>query len=130
MNGRLPSGAICNLDCKYCFFLSKEALYPDSRFRMSEEVLEPYNKQVIESQRSPHVTIAWQGGEPTLMELPFFRRAMELVNQYLRPGMTLVLRGLGIEPAKISGLPIAITLMLALVGVLCFASIYSGTGPF
>ncbi|HEY9897985.1 MAG TPA: anaerobic sulfatase maturase [Pantanalinema sp.] len=84
-----PTGAICNLDCKYCFFLSKEALYPDSSFRMSDDVLENYIRQVIESQRSPHVTIAWQGGEPTLMGLPFFRRAMELVKKHLRPGMTI-----------------------------------------
>lgn len=84
-----PTGAICNLDCKYCFFLSKEALYPGSRFRMSDEVLEAYIKQVIEGQRSSHVTIAWQGGEPTLMGLAFFERAMELVQKYRRPGMTL-----------------------------------------
>ena len=48
-----PSGAICNLDCKYCFFLSKEALYPGSRFRMGEDVLEAYLRQLIESQRAP-----------------------------------------------------------------------------
>ena len=42
-----PSGATCNLDCKYCFFLSKEALYPGSRFRMEDEVLEQYLKQLM-----------------------------------------------------------------------------------
>ncbi len=83
-----PTGAICNLDCKYCFFLSKESLYPGSRFRMRDEVLEAYIKQVIESQKGTHVTIAWQGGEPTLMGLAFFRKAMDLVEQYARPGMT------------------------------------------
>ncbi len=40
-----PTGAICNLDCKYCFFLSKEELYPGSRFRMLDEVLERYIRQ-------------------------------------------------------------------------------------
>ena len=84
-----PTGAVCNLDCKYCFFLSKDALYPDSQFRMSDDVLEAYVKQVIESHREPHITIAWQGGEPTLMGLDFFRRAMTLVHKYKRPGMTL-----------------------------------------
>ncbi len=84
-----PTGAICNLDCKYCFFLSKETLYPNSRFRMGYDVLEAYVKQVIEAQRSPHVTIAWQGGEPTLMGLDFFRHAVALVKKYARPGMTL-----------------------------------------
>lgn len=84
-----PTGAICNLDCKYCFFLSKEALYPGSPFRMSEEVLENYIKQVIESQEAPHITVAWQGGEPTLMGLEFFRKSMELVHKYARPGVTI-----------------------------------------
>jgi uncharacterized protein len=79
-----PSGATCNLDCTYCFFLSKEKLYPDSRFRMSDETLETYIRQLIESQRTPEVTIAWQGGEPTLMGLDFFKRAIDIVNTYAR----------------------------------------------
>ncbi len=83
-----PTGAICNLDCKYCFFLSKETLYPGSRFRMSEEVLEAYVRQLIESQKASHITIAWQGGEPSLMGLEFFENAMALVKRYARPGMT------------------------------------------
>ena len=57
-----PTGAICNLDCKYCVFLSKDALYPGSKFRMSDDVLEAYIKQVVESQRSDQIAIAWQGG--------------------------------------------------------------------
>jgi uncharacterized protein len=84
-----PTGAICNLDCTYCFFLSKESLYPGSPFRMSDEVLEAYVRQMIESQAGPHVTIAWQGGEPTMMGLEFFRRAMQLVKENVRPGMTV-----------------------------------------
>ncbi len=84
-----PSGATCNLDCTYCFFLSKEKLYPNSRFRMSDETLETYIRQLLESQHSPEVTIAWQGGEPTLMGLDFFKRAMDYVNTYARPGMTI-----------------------------------------
>lgn len=84
-----PTGAICNLDCEYCFFLSKEALYPGSPFRMQEDVLEAYIKQVIESQQAPQVTIAWQGGEPTLMGLEFFEKSMELVHKYARPAMQI-----------------------------------------
>jgi Radical SAM superfamily len=72
-----PSGATCNLDCTYCFFLSKEKLYPDSRSRMSDETLETCIRQVIESQRAPEVTISWQGGEPTLMGLDFFKRSID-----------------------------------------------------
>jgi uncharacterized protein len=82
-----PTGAVCNLDCAYCFFLSKEMLYPGSRFRMADDLLEEYLRQLIEAHdRSPVVTIAWQGGEPTLMGLDFFRRSVELARQFLRPG--------------------------------------------
>jgi serine-type anaerobic sulfatase-maturating enzyme len=80
-----PTGAICNLDCKYCFFLSKEMLYPGSRFRMAEDLLETYLKQLLESHRAPQVDVAWQGGEPTLMGLEFFERSVELVNKLKRP---------------------------------------------
>jgi len=82
-----PTGAICNLDCEYCFFLSKEALYPGSRFRMADELLETYVRQLIEAHGTvPEVTIAWQGGEPTMMGLDFFRRSVELAQRHLKPG--------------------------------------------
>jgi uncharacterized protein len=81
-----PSGPICNLDCSYCFFLSKEALYPGDRFRMPDDVLAAYVRQTIEAETAPEVTIAWQGGEPTLMGVDFFRRALALVAEHARPG--------------------------------------------
>jgi uncharacterized protein len=81
-----PTGSTCNIDCTYCFFLSKEALYPDERQRMSDATLEAYIRQLLESHRAPQVTVAWQGGEPTLMGLDFFRRAVELVDKYRKPG--------------------------------------------
>jgi uncharacterized protein len=77
-----PTGAVCNLDCAYCFFLSKEMLYPGSRFRMADDLLELYIRQLLESHRTPEVTIAWQGGEPTLMGLDFFRRSVELAERH------------------------------------------------
>lgn len=80
-----PTGAICNLACEYCFFLSKEMLYPGSRFRMADDLLETYIRQLIESHRTPDVTIAWQGGEPTLMGLDFFKRSIEYAERYRRP---------------------------------------------
>ena len=83
-----PSGATCNLACSYCFFLDKELLYPDSKFRMSEETLEAYIRQLIETHRSNQVTVAWQGGEPTLMGVDFYRKAIEFQEKYRRPGMT------------------------------------------
>jgi len=81
-----PTGPICNLDCEYCFFLSKEMLYPGDRFRMADEMLEEYIRQLLESHRTPQVSIAWQGGEPTMMGLDFFRRSVELVEKHRRPG--------------------------------------------
>lgn len=84
-----PTGAICNLDCAYCFFLDKEAFYPGSKFKMSEELLDTYLQQLIESHQTDQVTISWQGGEPTLMGLDFYRTAVTLAEKYRRPGMTL-----------------------------------------
>ena len=81
-----PTGAVCNLDCKYCFFLSKEMLYPGSRFRMADDLLETYIRQLLESQAGDEVIVGWQGGEPTLMGLPFFERSVELVERYKKPG--------------------------------------------
>jgi uncharacterized protein len=84
-----PSGSTCNIDCTYCFFLSKEALYPNDKHRMSEATLDAYIRQLLESHRTPEVTVAWQGGEPTLMKLEFFERAVELVEKYRRPGQAV-----------------------------------------
>src|SRR5262245_40134247 len=62
-------------------------LYPGSRFRMADELLETYIRQLVEAHAGvPDVTIAWQGGEPTLMGIEFFRRSVELAERYLRPG--------------------------------------------
>ena len=81
-----PTGSACNLNCDYCFFLKKEKLYPGSNFRMSDEVHEAYIKQLFEAHQVPQVTVAWQGGEPTLMGLEFFRRSMELQKKYQKTG--------------------------------------------
>ncbi|MGZ4132682.1 MAG: anaerobic sulfatase maturase [Actinomycetota bacterium] len=86
-----PTGAICNLDCTYCFFLSKEMLYPGSRFRMAEDLLETYLRQLIEAHaHAPEVVVAWQGGEPTMMGLDFFRRSVELAEELKLPGQRIV----------------------------------------
>ncbi len=80
-----PTGPICNLDCEYCFFLSKEMLYPGDRFRMADDLLEEYVNQLLESHLTPEVTVAWQGGEPTMMGLDFFRRSVDLVEKHRKP---------------------------------------------
>lgn len=82
-----PSGSACNLNCAYCFFLKKKKLYPKSHFRMSDEVHEAYIRQLLEAHQTPTVTVAWQGGEPTLMGLDFFRHSIELQKKYQKPGM-------------------------------------------
>jgi uncharacterized protein len=84
-----PTGPICNLDCEYCFYLSKEALYPGDRFRMGDDLFETFLRQYIGSQPDGEVTIAWQGGEPTLVGVEFFRRAVELAERLRRPGQQL-----------------------------------------
>jgi uncharacterized protein len=81
-----PTGARCNLRCDYCFFLEKSNLYPDSGFRMSDDVMEAFVRQTIEAQQVPFVTLAWQGGEPTLMGLDFFRRALAVEQDALPAG--------------------------------------------
>ena len=86
-----PTGAVCNLDCEYCFFLSKEMLYPGSRFRMAAGLQETYLRQLMEAHaRAPEVVVAWQGGEPTMMGLDFFRRSIELERQFARPGQRIL----------------------------------------
>jgi uncharacterized protein len=78
-----PIGPICNLDCKYCFYLEKEKLYPDTRqWKMSDAVLEAYVKQYIEQQNAPEINFAWQGGEPTLLGVDFFEKAVALQQRY------------------------------------------------
>ncbi|HSQ99269.1 MAG TPA: anaerobic sulfatase maturase [Sphingomicrobium sp.] len=84
-----PTGSQCNLDCAYCFFLSKASLYPGSSFRMTEELLETYLRQLIEAQSGPEIQVAWQGGEPTLMGLEFFERSVELAERLKRPGQSI-----------------------------------------
>lgn len=82
-----PRGPICNLVCEYCYFLAKEDLYPGSDFRMSDDLLEEFTRQYIQTQQAPQVSFAWQGGEPTLMGLDFYRKAVEYQQKYARPGM-------------------------------------------
>jgi uncharacterized protein len=78
-----PAGPICNLNCTYCYYLEKKNLYPaKSEFRMTDELLELYTKQFIETNEIPVVTFTWQGGEPTLMGIDFFKRAIELQKKY------------------------------------------------
>lgn len=78
-----PIGPLCNLDCGYCFYLEKEEMYPPrEKFRMSDEVLRAYVRGYIASQQTPEVEFTWQGGEPTLLGIDFFERAVALQREY------------------------------------------------
>ena len=84
-----PIGPMCNLDCRYCFYLEKTALFsPPRNFRMSDDVLERFVRSYIAShpEGTAEINFAWQGGEPTLMGIPFFERALAFQAQYARPG--------------------------------------------
>jgi uncharacterized protein len=90
-----PIGPLCNIRCEYCFYLAKEQLYPSkinrSHFTMSDETLDHYIKSYIVSQPE-HVSeiyFAWQGGEPTLLGVRFFEKALELQKKYCPPGKTI-----------------------------------------
>ena len=74
-----PTGPICNLNCKYCFYLEKESIYPGTaNWSMQPDVLESYIRQHIEAQPTSTVSFAWQGGEPTLLGVDFFRNVVAL----------------------------------------------------
>lgn len=78
-----PAGPDCNLDCTYCFYLEKSSLFGPSVHRMTLETLEELTRQAME-QSGPHISFGWQGGEPTLMGLPFFEKAVEFQQRYGR----------------------------------------------
>jgi uncharacterized protein len=78
-----PIGPICNLDCKYCFYLEKERLYPRaSEWAMPDDVLDAFIRQYIESNELPAVQFTWQGGEPTLLGVDYFRKIVALQTRY------------------------------------------------
>ncbi|OPZ84167.1 MAG: Anaerobic sulfatase-maturating enzyme [bacterium ADurb.Bin429] len=81
-----PAGPACNLACEYCFYREKEALYPEAHFRMTEEALERVIAAFLAAHPDGEVTFGWQGGEPTLMGVAFFRKAVALQRRYARPG--------------------------------------------
>ncbi len=86
-----PIGALCNLDCEYCFYLEKARMFKGSKFRMSDEILEKHIRDYIESQPAGcrEVGFAWQGGEPSLLGTGFFRKVVKLQNKYRKAGLTI-----------------------------------------
>lgn len=82
-----PAGAVCNLDCHYCYYLKKELLYPETRtFRMADDLLEAYIVQQIAITPGSEVLFSWHGGEPTILGLDYFRRVVELQRRHCPAG--------------------------------------------
>ena len=79
-----PTGSICNIECDYCFYLEKQKLYPErgQNWRMDDATLEQYIKQTVDAQDNDYVQFTWQGGEPMMMGLPFYEKAMQMCRQY------------------------------------------------
>ena len=80
-----PTGAACNLDCQYCFFLSKELLYSARSQMTGEDTLEEYVRAHLRASPDGEVAMMWQGGEPALRGLPFFRAAVDACERHRRP---------------------------------------------
>ncbi|BDR16149.1 anaerobic sulfatase maturase [Vibrio sp. STUT-A11] len=82
-----PGGAKCNIDCQYCFYLHKEnLLHQPKQPKMDDETLEAFVKSYIESQDGEEIVFSWQGGEPTLLGLDYFRKVVELQAKYQPSG--------------------------------------------
>lgn len=77
-----PVGPACNLSCSYCFYLEKQDLFEQKSHLMNDQVLETYIEKYIKSQKSSHVEFTWQGGEPTLAGLDFYKKVIELQQVY------------------------------------------------
>ena len=89
-----PTGSLCNLGCRYCYYLDKDQLYPeDETFKMPENLLEDYIVQHIDACPDDVVTFSWHGGEPTVLGLDYFRRIVELQHKY-RPQNRTIINGI------------------------------------
>ena len=77
-----PAGSLCNLGCAYCYYLDKADIYGGHEPRMSEEMLETVIREYIAANDVPEVTFNWHGGEPLVLGLDFYRKAMELERKY------------------------------------------------
>lgn len=78
-----PVGAICNLDCTYCYYLDKKELYSEStKFKLSDELLEKFIAQYMEAQTMQPILFTWHGGEPLLRDINFYKQALLLQKKY------------------------------------------------
>ncbi len=86
-----PVGPLCNMACRYCYYLEKEQLYPgEARFRMSPKLLEEYIRQHVEASAETVISFSWHGGEPTMAGLEYFRKIIEIQKRFCPPGRRIV----------------------------------------
>ena len=86
-----PGGAVCNLDCRYCYYIEKQSLYPEVRsFRMDEHLLEKHIVQQMELSSGDVIRFSWHGGEPTLLGVDYFRKIVALQQRHTPPGKRVV----------------------------------------
>lgn len=77
-----PAGSLCNLDCQYCYYLDKSEIYGGHEPRMSIDMLETVVKEYIGANDVPEVTFNWHGGEPLILGLDFYKKALEFERKY------------------------------------------------
>ena len=77
-----PAGSLCNLDCSYCYYLDKSAIYGGREPRMTEEMLETVVREYIQANDVEDVSFNWHGGEPLILGLDFYRKALEFQRRY------------------------------------------------
>lgn len=77
-----PAGSLCNLDCQYCYYLDKKEIYGGREPVMSEAMLETVVREYIKANDVPEVTFNWHGGEPTILGIDFYRKALEFESMY------------------------------------------------
>ena len=89
-----PAGAICNLNCSYCYYLDKRSLYPESGvLHMPESLLEDYIVQHVAASPESTIAFSWHGGEPTILGLEYFRKIVELQRKH-RPAGRRIANGI------------------------------------
>ncbi|WP_207534360.1 hypothetical protein [Desertivirga arenae] len=92
-----PAGPACNLHCDYCYYLEKEQLFPTPNTFMNELTLENFTREYIQEQPGNEVTFVWQGGEPCLAGLEFYKKALEFQKKFAK-GKTVIIHFRRMEP--------------------------------
>jgi uncharacterized protein len=86
-----PAGAVCNLDCRYCYYLQKKLLYSDTEsFRMPDDVLTDYIAQQIACTPDSTIQFFWHGGEPTILGLDYFQKIIDIQQKVKPEGVRII----------------------------------------